>query len=801
MTAPAHAHLIGDPTAREERSFGAEGRFLRSRSIARRAYLLPMLGIVLLVVGLSAAAFARAPVPPGVDPGHWLSISYGYVGLPSAPDPTDQPLFYSPLLFPFLGGLVVATGSPLLAADLTAIGLFLLYGLTVVHLARRYLASGPLQVALVGLGTLSGTTLQMLFWGGYPNLLGFVLLNEALLLLLAFVRSRRAFDGALFYGLVGATYFAHDLSAFVLFAVTGVAALFLLLFRKIDFAFLLRPINVVSLVALGIVIGGYSEATSHLGIAHPSYFSANPSAYVVDEVGELFAPLAHAPVAGPAGAAVYLPPEPTAILLVLAPLVALVGLLLVRRRSPSRLDTRLVIAAAWLATALAIPGAGYLAHVDTDFTRFLYFLPLPFFLLLLLAIERAFAPALIPAVAPEPGPLPTNPVAPGPGGRRVARPGGANPVVVAAYSVAIVLGFVFVTVTVPVVEGNEVASTATAHDAAFLQVAQWLKQNPTAGRVLTVPSAARWTEALSDRDALTVGPVWLLFDPFQITDAEESYWALTSEYTVENSQAALAFSGEATPVMSQAPMYTVYDQGIPFPVVRVLPGTLALTASGPNGSTGYPLTATGTFPGGGAGGLPPNVTVTYRSSVASVVEVGTALSDGSMRLHFEVTPDAGTTVRSLTVGFATPPSDSSTLATDSVASTSVAGSTMTIGVTGKLGQYPDPAQITSTIHFSGTPTWSSPNSLTLAGSETAVFADPNGSGRFGLEVAFASVGASGTVGPLPAMLSTPTFLQNRSIAFLLWPNQTYGSVEIQYYEATFGFRQVYANPEWIVLGT
>ncbi|MFI5415536.1 MAG: hypothetical protein ACHQ16_07810, partial [Candidatus Lutacidiplasmatales archaeon] len=53
---------------------------------------------------------------------------------------------------------------------------------------------------------------------------------------------------------------------------------------------------------------------------------------------------------------------------------------------------------------------------------------------------------------------------------------------------------------------------------------------------------------------------------------------------------------------------------------------------------------------------------------------------------------------------------------------------------------------------------------------------------------------------LPPLLSTPTYLSNHSIGFLLWPNQSYGSVELAYYEATFGFRVVFQNAEWVVLG-
>ncbi|MCI4329543.1 MAG: hypothetical protein L3J80_01570, partial [Thermoplasmata archaeon] len=133
------AHVLRPPPSLAQPGAGAdvvrgEYRFLRLRAGASAWYLLPMLGLVAFATTLVAFAFAKAPVPPGVDPGHWLAISYSYVGLPTAADPANQLLFYSPLMFPFLGGLVLATGNPLLAADILGVGLFALYGLSTVHL-------------------------------------------------------------------------------------------------------------------------------------------------------------------------------------------------------------------------------------------------------------------------------------------------------------------------------------------------------------------------------------------------------------------------------------------------------------------------------------------------------------------------------------------------------------------------------------------------------------------------------------------------------------------------------------------
>jgi|GEM_PF-2808589 len=751
--------------------------------------------MALLVTGVTSViawAFAQAPLPPGVDPGHWLAVSYSYVGLPTAPDPSDRPFFYAPLLFPILGLLVVATGSPPLAAGIVGVGLFAGYGFSLIPLARRYLASAPLQVALVGLGVGAGSTIQMLFWGGYPNLLGFILMNGALIFLLRFVRSQRDGDGAVFFGLTGLTYFAHDLTFAVLVAVIAVAGFYLLVLRRIEVRFLFRPIVLVGVLALVGVIGAYGELTSAYGIPHPSYFVANPAAWSIDEVGELFAPFGHAPVYLPAMGSVYLPPVPTAVLLASAPIVGLVALGLTRHRWPGALDTRLSVGTAWLAAALAVPGVGYLAHVDTDYTRFVYFLPLPFTLLVLLAIERAALPALLPVRRPV--------APPRPGAVRrwtLTSVPGSGPAVTAGVVALVLLG-VFVGVTGPAILHDEATGSDSVHGASFVAAMDWLRSHPGPGNVLTVQSAARWTEALTNRDAITVGPVWLLFDPAQITTTQEAYWALVSQYAVTNNAVALSYSGFATPVMSQAPMYTAYVEGVPFPIVRILPGSLVLNATGPNGDGACTPVNTGP-PTPETGEANPAVAVTYGCALGTIAEVGTVLPDGSAQVTLTVAPVGGGTVRSLGFTLQEAPTESSTIHTDSTTAIALDGETLAWSTSGKVGQSPAPARLTTSIGFSEAPVPAAPDPLAAANSWTASFPNPNPSGGFSLVLTFVTPGASNPTAGLPPTISTQGFLDASSVQFLLWPNRSYGSVELTYYEATFGFHTAFSNADWVVL--
>jgi hypothetical protein len=752
---------------------------------------------VLLAVAVVAVEFSRAPVPPGVDPGHWLAASYSYVGLPTAPDPANQALVYSPLMFPFLGGLVRLTGDPLAAAELLAVGLFLLYGVTSILVARRFLVSGPLQVALVGMAVFCGSTLQMLFWGGYPNLLGFSCMNVAMVLLVLYIRTRRSADGAAFFAMVAVTYFAHDLTFAVLVASVGLAVLFLLLLGKTTLRFVLSLPNLLGLGLVGAVIEGYTVVTSRLGIPHPSYYFSNPAAYTIDEVGEIFRPLAHAPAYFPAGPIVVLPPLPTALLLVSAPLVGLLILALVRHDYPGRVDTRLIVAGGWLAAAFAVPGAGYLAHVDTDYSRFLYFIPLPFALVVLATVERAGLLWLGGEPVPVRAPRETL-------GRRWARvrrfrfnPPKPGPTAAASIAVFVLLLLLFTSVTLPVVAGNETAGTSTAHDQAFLDAMHWLKAAP-AGNVLTAPSAARWTEALSLRAAYTVGPVWLLFQPFQIGVAQESYWALTSEDTVTNNHVALSFSGFATPVMSQAPMYTAYVDGVSFPVLRVLPGSLAVNATA-GGSTGTTFLAGNSTPQLSVPGpTPASGTIRYASAVARVDEVATVDPGGSATILFVITPTPGASVRSFALSLTGPPGESTTLSTDSVTGVRYTGGGLDWQVGGHLGQYPYPVNVTTRVGFSESPATLTNSVIAGATVVAASFADPNGSAPFTIRLDLSTPGASNPTGVLPPVLSTTEFLTNHSVHFLLWPNKAYGSAELTYYESTFGFHPAYQNSEWLV---
>ncbi|MCI4369427.1 MAG: hypothetical protein L3K09_07700, partial [Thermoplasmata archaeon] len=383
---------------------GPEPGATPSGAVSRR-YLAPMLAIIAAAVALLEFEYAMNPIPPGVDPAHWVAVSYAYVGLPYPPAAAvGSPWVDPPLLFPLLGGLVRLFGSPLTADFVLGAILLSLFGLSVIHIARRYLSTGPAQVAFVAAAVFNGTILSMLFWGGYPNFLGFVVMNEALVFLLLYVVRGGYAESLLFYGAFALVYLTHTLTFSVLLGSVAMAAILLLASGKLTPRFLVRGPNLVGVALLVGVVGGYLEIIRRLKIVPPGYVSSNPAAFLLDGIGQVFNPL----TVGYVGPADNLPNWLAEVsLLLLAGMVC--SLVVIARRSrlalalgssppsegdaaapaPSRLvNSPLVIAAAWTAGACIVPALGAIAHVDTDFPRFGYFLPLPLTLLATVSIER-----------------------------------------------------------------------------------------------------------------------------------------------------------------------------------------------------------------------------------------------------------------------------------------------------------------------------------------------------------------------------------------------------------------------------
>ena len=235
------------------------------------------------------------------------------------------------------------------------------------------------------------------------------------------------------------------------------------------------------------------------------------------------------------------------------------------------------IGVAVLVGACVPPVLGYLVRIDTDYTRFAYFFGLPVALLLSLFAEAIIGPRPpvpgTPALIPRAARKGTYLALKRPASRELWTLGG----------VVIVLLLVATNVTIPVAIANEQTNAGTTHDGSFLDMTRWLSANPQPGSVLTTQGAVRWVEALTDRGAFDVGPTWLLFEPWQIVNAEESYWALNAQYALTNNLQVFSFSGFNASVpsgLAGSPTYGAYIEGIQFPLLRLVPTSAFVYAVG-----------------------------------------------------------------------------------------------------------------------------------------------------------------------------------------------------------------------------
>ena len=766
---------------------------LPPRPTAPRSYLWIGLAIVALSVVILELVYARAPVPPGVDSGDWVQRSFAWVGLPHPPaNAVGSPYLYSPLMFPFIGILELITGNPLTTGFVFGGALLAVFGLSVVHVARTYFVSGPTQVLFIGIAVLNGTTISILFWGGYPNFLGFVFFNETLVLLLWFLRSRTLRDGLLFYGAASLLYLTHSLTFAVFAATFGVVALVLLALDRRWFGVVLSRANLVGLAILSATVVGYIEITKFLQIPHPGYFNTNAAAYFVDNIGEFFRPLSSGPMVFPLGPGVTMSPIDAMAILVVAGLAVAVVTLLLGALRPAWIDHRHYIAAAAFFSVCLVPVGGYLVHVDTDYTRFVYFLPLPVALLVGLAVDGLMGAGRHPSatVAPTSAPDPPPPRA----RRPVSREG------IALAAVGIILLLLVANVTVPTAVYNEQLDAGTSdHDAAFLQATDWLNANDKSGSVLTTSGAVRWVEALTDRGAFDVGPTWLLFEPWQIVNAEEAYWALNSLTVVTNNVQVLSFSGFNTSTLGQAPMYSAYIEGVQFPILRVLPYSIYASASSGDAYAQVPawglvtpqLTVPGPQPISGA--------IAYTTPLFTVQEVGAMGPPGSAWVNLTVTPSPGDKVAALNLTLASPPVGNGFLHPPTSAGASWTGSALSWNDVGTLGQYPGNYSIRSWVTPSPAPQGTPLISSGPLNNAEMTFANPAPSQPFTVSLLLSTDGTSNPAIVLPSVLNTTTYLAEHDIHYLLVPVQGGFGTTVAFYQAVFGYSVAFQNAQWTVL--
>jgi hypothetical protein len=758
------------------------------------AEMVAVLVLVTIAVGLLEFFYSQFPVPPGVDPGDWIQRSYAWVGLVHPPAySVGSPYLYPPAIFPLLGLLRVATGSPESTGFIFAGFVLAAYGLTLWFLARVALRLSIHRVALVALGLLNGTVLSMLFWGAYPNFFAFSFVNLALAFLILTLRQPTVLRGVLLGGSAALTYLTHTLTFALLMGVIVLTFLLAVVLGRLPWRRLFHWGNLLGAAILGATVGSYTVITDLLHIPHINYLYANPPSFTLVGLGTVFSPLAKAPTFAPMGSTIELTPHGAAEVLAVGGLAALLITAFVVRRFPGRWESATLVGGTWLGVMLLAPVGGYLAHIDTDYSRFVYFFPLPLTFVAFAIYEGALPPSL--RSTPSAGP---SVVSPAPSRYRLLRP---RPyAVLSAGAVVVAVAFLLVNVTLPTMASAETGDTESGHDAAFLAATSYLAHNPAPGSVLTTQSAARWTEALTSRGAFDPGPTWLQFETIEISNAQESYFATNTETAVTNNLLVASYSGYATTSLNQAPLLSAIVLGAPIPLLRVLPASEATDSTGPGCSGWTAAAASGTPALSVPGPSAISGQIREANGCATTVQTVTLAPDSPTGwLNYTITPAPGDALLGFNVTLTSPPPRNEALHAGPLTNLTASGPSLAWSSETALGQFPGGANISLTGAIAPSPTSVVANSSNGTGQVAYGFSNPDPTGPLAISIEMTVPMASNPAVVLPTVLSTAQFFATNSIEFLLLPSTVPYAETLDFLSATFGFVVVFTNSEWTVL--
>ena len=127
-------------------------------------------------------------LPWWVDPGNWLKYMHALQGN-TWPMWGINPLHYPPLYFSILAALSTILGDEILALKISSIITFALLPVSTYVLAKVLFSDDVVALSAAWLMSLTPVAVEMLGWGGYPNLLGLVLLPLAFAGVLLSIRS------------------------------------------------------------------------------------------------------------------------------------------------------------------------------------------------------------------------------------------------------------------------------------------------------------------------------------------------------------------------------------------------------------------------------------------------------------------------------------------------------------------------------------------------------------------------------------------------------------------------------------
>ncbi|MGA9839043.1 MAG: hypothetical protein WBF81_00325 [Thermoplasmata archaeon] len=766
-------------------------------------------------IGLAVVIF-QYPIPPGGDPGTWLSTSYAYIGR-SYPSQVF-PLAYPPVMFVPLGLAVLVGGGPIGGAQLFAPLLYFALGLSIFALAINVLKSRLVALVVLSFIVLDPQLLQMVFWGAYPNLFGFLLMNLAFVGLLTMGRGAVSRGALIFWLFATLTVLTHSLTALVLAGGTG---LFLLLAwampvpstETLVYQAKRNEVDVPKVIPRGlfftkggrygfvgfvIAVSAYYFLTALAHVPHPDYFVSSALAFRTIGLGGVLTAVLPGILIVALGAVYVL------TVLVIVVLLTYSGLYLYRLKY---LTTPVLLLIAIGVVVLTVPIIGWMFKIVTDYRRFGYFLLIPLGLTFGYIIDRGWISAGGPRERGRANAASNAPPMPPTVRRWMGRARHPRRIISLALIAFVLTLLLAVSITAPEMNKYEITFTRVGHDQYFLDALSAITHSGLPGGILTVAGADKWARAITGRNAFApYTQTDYLFYESQILDSELAYYALNYHYAVTNGLVSAGIKGTQAQYTLGIPSYGIYSVGTYRSILKIPPQMVEVELIGATNHTAYHenMTTNPTVDVPPTSGGGPLEVVYTESDFVFTESMVVAPTTPYLYLAFHVQATGADLVRALNMTLL--PSNTTSAR---ILPTPVAGNFSWDTVTANIGPLtrgnvtPASALVGITQDLPITDLTGSPAVLLSYTS-----ASTNGSLSVAGQLTLTTPAASTIFNVVPPVIDTPQIFTQLGVGFVLMRNSTYPPIpapgaaypqEASYYQAEYGAQVIYQNPEWTVL--
>ncbi|MGD0644929.1 MAG: hypothetical protein ABSA75_08505 [Candidatus Bathyarchaeia archaeon] len=267
----------------------------------------------------------------------------------------------------FVAGITMMTGMPDYLAQSVIVALFSSLIVLCAFLITRTVWTESAALIVAFLVAISSFDIEMLMWGGYPNVITLFLIPLTFYLFLQ--RDRFSLTPFLISTsiLVGSIFLTHSLSAAVFLGITVATVLFVMVSPK---TFGTSRKNV--LYWLLPIFGGAALVSPFLASAVPAYLSANSTFTVVNAIDQA-----------------VLATRVLSLNMVIALFACLLPYFLLSKKYKGRFFSLPVfLLIMWLLVPLVLT-QGYMFGLYVDYNRFLYFLILPVIILFAMMVDHS----------------------------------------------------------------------------------------------------------------------------------------------------------------------------------------------------------------------------------------------------------------------------------------------------------------------------------------------------------------------------------------------------------------------------